>query len=74
MLPSGEAVVEIEPNFDEIQKGPGRGTIVTGLAPAGSGFDFFSRFFCPKLGVNEVICLTHCKHLHLYPSKFIFRC
>ncbi|KAL8530666.1 hypothetical protein ACS0TY_007632 [Phlomoides rotata] len=62
VLPSGEAVVEVEPNFDEIGKCPGRGLIITGLAPAGSGFDFFTRFFCPKLGVNEdpVCGSAHC--------------
>ncbi|KAL0459552.1 UNVERIFIED_CONTAM: putative isomerase [Sesamum latifolium] len=62
VLPSGEAVEELEPNFDEIQKCPGRGIIITGLAPAGSGFDFFSRFFCPKLGINEdpVCGSAHC--------------
>ncbi|KAL0435762.1 UNVERIFIED_CONTAM: putative isomerase [Sesamum radiatum] len=62
VLPSGEAVAELEPNIDEIQKCPGRGIIITGLAPAGSGFDFFSRFFCPKLGINEdpVCGSAHC--------------
>lgn len=58
VLPSGKAVEEFKPDIDEIQKLPGRGMIVTGLAPVGSGFDFFSRFFCPKLGINEVICFT----------------
>lgn len=61
VLPSGKAVAEIEPNIHEIKKCPGRGIIVTGLASAGSGFDFFSRFFCPKLEVDEVISLTHFK-------------
>ncbi|KAK4407118.1 putative isomerase [Sesamum angolense] len=62
VLPSGEAVAELEPNFGEIQKCPGRGIIITGLAPAGSGFDFFSRFFCPKLGIGEdpVCGSAHC--------------
>ncbi|KAF5462611.1 hypothetical protein F2P56_018601 [Juglans regia] len=54
VLPSGESVVEIKPEFDAIRKCPGRGMIVSGAAPPGSGFDFYSRFFCPKLGVNEV--------------------
>lgn len=55
MLPSGEAVVEVVPQFAEIEKLPGRSIIITGLAPTGSGFDFFSRVFCPKLGLNEVL-------------------
>lgn len=71
MLPSGEAVVEVEPNFDEILKGPGSGTIVTGLAPKGSGFDFFSRFFCPKLGLNEdpVTGSAHCALVPYWSKK-----
>lgn len=53
VLPSGKTVADFQPRFDEIQKCPGRGIIITGLTPSESGFDFFSRFFCPKLGINE---------------------
>ncbi|KAK1372968.1 putative PhzC/PhzF-type epimerase [Heracleum sosnowskyi] len=62
VLPSGKAVSEYQPQFDEIQKLPGRGLIITGLAPAASGFDFYSRFFCPKLGIKEdpVCGSAHC--------------
>ncbi|CAL1361999.1 unnamed protein product [Linum trigynum] len=62
VLPSGEAVLGLEPNFDEIMKCPGRGIIVSGAAPSGSGFDFYSRFFCPKYGINEdpVCGSAHC--------------
>ncbi|KAK1372973.1 putative PhzC/PhzF-type epimerase [Heracleum sosnowskyi] len=62
VLPSGKAVAEYQPQFDEIQKLPGRGLIITGLAPPGSGFDFYSRFFCPKYGINEdpVCGSAHC--------------
>ncbi|GFP97840.1 isocitrate dehydrogenase [NAD] catalytic subunit 5 mitochondrial [Phtheirospermum japonicum] len=75
VLPSGEAVVETEPNFDEIRKFPGRGMIITGLAPTGSGFDFFSRFFCPKLGINEdpVTGSANCA-LAVYWSKKLGKC
>lgn len=55
VLPSGKIVADLQPQSDEIQKCPGRGVIVTGLAPSGSGFDFFSRFFVPKMGIKEVI-------------------
>ena len=55
VLPSAKSVTDVEPQFDEIRKCPGRGIIVSGLAPPESGFDFYSRFFCPKFGVNEVI-------------------
>ncbi|GFQ07679.1 uncharacterized isomerase bh0283 [Phtheirospermum japonicum] len=75
VLPSGEAVVETEPHFDEIRKFPGRGMIITGLAPTGSGFDFFSRFFCPKLGVNEdsVTASANCA-LAAYWGKQLGKC
>ncbi|KAF9618378.1 hypothetical protein IFM89_001013 [Coptis chinensis] len=56
-LSTGKSVSDLQPNFDEIHKCPGRGIIVTGIAPSGSGFDFFSRFFCPKLGINEEKCV-----------------
>lgn len=58
VLPSGKTVADLQPQFDEIIRWPGRGVIVTGIAPPGSGFDFFSRFFCPKSGINEVTYLV----------------
>lgn len=58
MLQSGKTVEDIEPKFDVIEKLPGRGLIVSGLAPPESEFDFFSRYFCPKLGINEVTCFS----------------
>ncbi|KAA8548422.1 hypothetical protein F0562_000106 [Nyssa sinensis] len=62
VLSSGKAVADVQPQFDEIKKCPGRGIIVTGLALPGSGFDFISRFFCPNLGLNEdpVCGSAHC--------------
>ncbi|CAL5425928.1 unnamed protein product [Camellia sinensis] len=70
VLGLGKTVADLQPQFDEIQKCPGRGLIVTGPAPAGSGFDFFSRFFYPKLGVMEdhVCGSAHCA-LAVYWSK-----
>lgn len=75
VLPSGNAVAEVEPQFGEIKNCPGRGIIITGPAPAGSGFDFFSRFFCPKLGINEdpVCGSAHCA-LVPYWSKRLGKC
>ncbi|XP_073140128.1 uncharacterized protein [Henckelia pumila] len=74
-LPSGDAVVEVEPRFDEIQKCTGRGIIITAPAPPGSRFDFYSRFFCPKLGINEdpVCGSAHCA-LAPYWSKKLGKC
>ena len=57
MVPSAKAVTDLQPHFDAIGKFPVRGTIVTGIAPPESGFDFYSRFFSPQYGVNEVINL-----------------
>ncbi|XP_052163984.1 uncharacterized protein LOC127781115 isoform X1 [Oryza glaberrima] len=53
-LSSGKEVADIIPNINEIKKCDGRGVIVTGPAPAGSDYDFFSRFFCPNFGIDEV--------------------
>ena len=47
-------MIEIQPEFDAICKCPGLGIIVSGAAPSGSGFDFYSQVFWPKLGINEV--------------------
>ena len=67
VLPSGKTVVDIEPQFDDIQKLPGRGLIITGLAPPESEFDFFNRFFCPKLGIKEVIsCHLVSNHYNVF--------
>ncbi|MED6194107.1 hypothetical protein PIB30_025492 [Stylosanthes scabra] len=75
VVKSGEAVKEVEPKLDEIVKFPGRGVIVTAAAPSGSGFDFYSRFFCPKFGINEdPACGTaHCA-LASYWSKKLGKC
>ncbi|KAL9318403.1 hypothetical protein ACSQ67_014920 [Phaseolus vulgaris] len=54
VVTSGRAVEELQPQLEAIVKCPGRGIIVSAIAPPGSGFDFCSRFFCPKYGVNEL--------------------
>lgn len=61
-LSSGKEVADIIPNIHEIEKCSGRGIIVTGPAPPGSGYDFFTRFFCPKFGIDEdpVCGSAHC--------------
>ena len=48
--PSQEDIEEIEPDFNLLKKVLARGVIVT--AP-GYECDFVSRFFAPKVGVNE---------------------
>ncbi|CAL5427759.1 unnamed protein product [Camellia sinensis] len=75
VLPSGKAVTDLLPQFDEIQRCPGRIVIITGPAPPGSGFDFFSRVFGPKMGINEdhVCGSAHCA-LATYWSKKLGKC
>lgn len=55
MLESGKSVVDYQPRFEDLLKCPGRAVMITGLAPPDSGFDFYSRYFSPKFGINEVI-------------------
>ncbi|WVZ71674.1 hypothetical protein U9M48_020233 [Paspalum notatum var. saurae] len=61
-LSSGKEVADIIPNFHEIKTCSGRGVVITGPAPSGSGYNFFTRFFCPKFGVDEdpVCGSAHC--------------
>ncbi|RVX20541.1 putative isomerase BH0283 [Vitis vinifera] len=75
VLPSGKTVVDIEPQFDDIQKLPAMGLIITGLAPPESEFDFFSRSFYPKLGIKEdpVGGAVHCS-LAPYWSQKLGKC
>ncbi|XP_065622158.1 uncharacterized protein LOC111988533 [Quercus suber] len=75
ILSSGETVVELQPQFDLISKCPGRGIIISGLAPLDSGFDYYYRFFCPKLRINEdpVTGSAHCA-LAPYWSKKLGKC
>ncbi|CAJ1969247.1 unnamed protein product [Sphenostylis stenocarpa] len=58
VVASGVNVTEVKPQLDAIAKCPGRGIIVPAIAPPGSGFYFYSRFFCPKFGINETAGLS----------------
>ncbi|KAF3436319.1 hypothetical protein FNV43_RR23411 [Rhamnella rubrinervis] len=62
VLPSAKCVADLKPDIDAIQKCPAMGLIVTGIAPPDSGFDFYSRYFCPKFGISEdpVCGSAHC--------------
>jgi predicted PhzF superfamily epimerase YddE/YHI9 len=64
-LSSGKEVADITPNIHEIKMCPGSGIIVTGPAPAGSGFDFLTRFFCPKFGIDEVMPYSMSKNIYI---------
>lgn len=57
-LQSSEDVKKLNPKLERMIDFPGRGgVIVTAPADASSEYDFISRFFCPKMGINEVLSL-----------------
>ncbi|KAF2579428.1 hypothetical protein F2Q68_00002432 [Brassica cretica] len=62
VLPSWESVKELQPIRDDILKCPGKMLVVTATAPPGSAYDFISRVFGPKIGVDEspVCGSAHC--------------
>jgi len=58
-LQSSEDVENLIPKFEKMLNFPGRGgVIVTAPAAANSEYDFISRFFCPKMGIDEVLSFT----------------
>ncbi|GAB4841165.1 hypothetical protein Ancab_021910 [Ancistrocladus abbreviatus] len=71
VLSSANAVTDVQPQMEKIQNCPGRGVIISGRAPSESGFDFFSRFFCPKFGINEdpVCGSAHCALVAYWAEK-----
>ncbi|KAM6541206.1 hypothetical protein CsatB_005653 [Cannabis sativa] len=75
VVPSAKDVANLQPDFGALKTCPGMGIVVTAIAPPESGFDFHSRFFCPKLGVNEdpVCGSAHCA-LAPYWSKELGKC
>ena len=54
-------VKNLAPDFERLKAMPGRGVIVTARSEH-KGYDFVSRFFCPKLGMDEdpVTGSAHC--------------
>ena len=46
----GTNIKDIQPNFDEIKNLDGQGLIISSTDDE---FDFVSRYFCPKYGINE---------------------
>src|SRR5260370_15162303 len=62
---SESMVREMQPDFRQLSKIPGRGVIVTSRADS-SDYDFVSRFFAPAVGVNEDPA-TGSAHQYLHP-------
>ncbi len=59
----GEDVVRgLAPDFGALARVDARGVIVTSRAASGAGYDFVSRFFAPRAGVDEdpVTGSAHC--------------
>ena len=56
-----EIVRTMSPNFSLLATLPTRGVIVTSIATT-PGYDFISRFFAPRIGINEdpVTGAAHC--------------
>ncbi|GAB4841166.1 hypothetical protein Ancab_021911 [Ancistrocladus abbreviatus] len=71
VLSSANAVTDVQPQMEKIQNCPGGGVIISGRAPSESGFDFFSRYFCPKFGINEdpVSGSAHCALVAYWAEK-----
>ena len=61
-LSSDEAVRSAAPDFSRLRTLPGRGFILTARGEAGGPYDFVSRFFAPRLGIDEdpVTGSAHC--------------
>ncbi|KFK30889.1 hypothetical protein AALP_AA6G039000 [Arabis alpina] len=57
--------------MDDMLKCPGIVIIVTAAAPEGSAYDFVSRIFVPKIGVDEdpVCGSAHCALAHYWSLK-----
>jgi predicted PhzF superfamily epimerase YddE/YHI9 len=71
VLPSKESVTELQPRMDDILKCPCDGIIVTAAGSTGSSYDFYSRYFAPKFGVDEdpVCGSAHCALAHYWSIK-----
>ena len=63
-LADEKAVRALDPGFGALARIPARGIVVTAAAerPAESGYDFVSRFFAPRVGIDEdpVTGSAHC--------------
>ncbi|EER92079.1 uncharacterized protein LOC8063209 [Sorghum bicolor] len=59
---SCDEVENVCPNVAELVQCPVRGVAITGPAREGSSYDFVTRFFSPKYGINEdpVCASVHC--------------
>ena len=72
-IPDGAAVRTLEPDFVALGKIPARGVIATAAAERrfDVGHDFVSRFFAPRVGINEdpVTGSAHCALAPFWSSR-----
>lgn len=61
-LPAEDELRSLQPDFSKLRKLPLQGVIVTCRGEKGSKYDFLSRYFAPKAGINEdpVTGSSHC--------------
>lgn len=76
VLNTKEDVYTITPNFEEIKKVECRAIAVT--APGDENFDMYSRYFPPRIGINEdqVCGSMHCRlacYWHSVTGKSVFK-
>ena len=61
-VPAAADVLAVAPDLDALRRLPYRGVVITARADAGADHDFVSRFFGPRVGVDEdpVTGSAHC--------------
>jgi len=69
-LETGKSVVEFQPNFEKILQLDCQGIIITSWDDQ-YGFDCISRFFCPRVAINEdQVCVSaHCKLMPYWQAR-----
>jgi len=68
VLDSEQAVIQYQPDFEKLKSLPGRGVCITASS---TEYDFVSRFFGPKAGINEdpVTGSSHCALAPYWSNK-----
>jgi PhzF family phenazine biosynthesis protein len=62
----------LRPDVSAVERIEARGVVVTAAADPGTGRDFVSRFFAPRIGVDEdpVTGSTHCALAPFWAQRF----
>lgn len=72
ILDDEAAVRNATPDLGALRRVEARGVMISARAGAGSGFDFVSRFFAPRIGIDEdsVTGSAHCCLAPYWASRF----